>query len=110
MYEPQVQHDGKSLRCTYEQKDQDGNLLFEGNSDDMDDITLSVHFLEKPEFDITLPTAIADEDYTIRIEFSARPKPHFDDLSWVLESGGNEEEVRFWFRSHFIAPYNIIFV
>ena len=47
-YVPRVEDDGKTLRCVYEQFDSEGNSLFPGNQKDMDEVELSVDFLEKP--------------------------------------------------------------
>ena len=50
-YVPRVEDDGKTLRCVYEQFDSEGNSLFPGNQKDMDEVELSVDFLEKPRED-----------------------------------------------------------
>ena len=48
-YTPLVEDDGKILKCIYEQFDNEGNVLFEGNPKDQDEVELSVNFLEKTD-------------------------------------------------------------
>lgn len=48
-YTPLVQDDGMTLKCIYEQFDNEGNLLFGGHPKDQDEVELSVNFLEKPD-------------------------------------------------------------
>ena len=51
-YEPEISHDGKKLHCIYEQRDAEGNILFEGNEDDQDEVAISVRFLESAQADV----------------------------------------------------------
>ena len=41
------------MHCIYEQRDNEGNILFEGNQDDEDEITISVQFLQPPSDEVT---------------------------------------------------------
>ena len=52
-YRPEINHDGKKLHCIYEQRDNEGNILFEGNQDDEDEITISVQFLQPSSNEVT---------------------------------------------------------
>ena len=92
---PRVEDDGKTLRCVYEQFDSEGNSLFPGNQKDMDEVELSVDFLEKPLED-ALP-----------IERSAQVKKrqHLWD-SWLLHDflfegwRGLHDQVGVWCKAH----------
>ena len=39
-------HSGKKMHCIYEQRDLEGNNLFEGNQDDEDEVMIIVRYLE----------------------------------------------------------------
>ena len=114
-YVPRVEDDGKTLRCVYEQFDSEGNSLFPGNQKDMDEVELSVDFLEKPLEDalpiersaqvkkgntseipdcFMISCSKAGEDYTIRLEFGAKPMPKPEDVTWIISTPDTQEEVR----------------
>ena len=39
-------HSGKRLHCIYEQRDMEGNNMFEGNQDDEDETLIIVRYLD----------------------------------------------------------------
>ena len=39
-------HSGKQLHCIYEQRDMEGNNMFEGNQDDEDETLIIVRYLD----------------------------------------------------------------
>ena len=52
-----MEHSGKKLHCIYEQRDGEGNNLFEGNQDDEDDVLIIVRYLEETSDEVeTLPS------------------------------------------------------
>ena len=52
-----MEHSGKKLHCIYEQRDDEGNNLFEGNQDDEDDVLIIVRYLEETSDEVeTLPS------------------------------------------------------
>ena len=58
MYIADMEHSGKKLHCIYEQRDDNGNNLFEGNQDDEDEVRIIVRYLEQPTDELeTLPSA-----------------------------------------------------
>ena len=58
MYIADMEHSGKKLHCIYEQRDDEGNNLFEGNQDDEDEVRIIVRYLEEPTEELeTLPFA-----------------------------------------------------
>ena len=53
-----MEHSGKKLHCIYEQRDDEGTNLFEGNQDDEDEVLIIVRYLEETSDEIeTLPYA-----------------------------------------------------
>ena len=58
IYTADMEHSGKKLHCIYEQRDDEGNNLFEGNQDDEDDVLIIVRYLEETSDEVeTLPSA-----------------------------------------------------
>ena len=46
LYTADMAHSGKQLHCIYEQRDMEGNNMFEGNQDDEDETLIIVRYLE----------------------------------------------------------------
>ena len=52
-----MEHSGNKLHCIYEQRDVEGNNLFEGNQKDEDEVLIIVRYLEEsPNETETLPS------------------------------------------------------
>ena len=46
LYTADMAHSGKQLHCIYEQRDMEGNNMFEGNQDDEDETLIIVRYLD----------------------------------------------------------------
>ena len=85
-----MEHSGKKLHCIYEQRDGEGNNLFEGNQDDEDDVLIIVRYLEETSDEVeTLPSG------------EVRISKIIDRKQWLLEYTTFEENIQIckWYSS-----------
>merc|ERR1719259_1417928 len=94
-FTPTLDDAGRDLQCVYEQRDETtGQILFENNPKDLDEIELNVLFIEKPSQQPEKKQAKAGEDYTIQFEFGANPRPDPIHVKWIVLTKSNQIEMQ----------------
>ena len=74
-------HSGKQLHCIYEQRDMEGNNMFEGNQDDEDETLIIVRYLD--------PSSNETEwlQHAVVIYNNIKTLSLFDFTPWYYDSG-----------------------
>lgn len=71
-----------------------GNDMFEGDNDDMEEVALSIIYLQEADEGVqSLKNARLGEGYTVQIDFEAIPRPHFEDIFWMISGPDGKKKL-----------------
>jgi len=82
---------GKTLVCTFTQKDNSGNVLYSAETR----IELEIHYLKLSDATPVVKPVKSGEDVEIIAKFQAQPKPQYGDMEWrIIKNNGQEVNIK----------------